>query len=243
MVCLILGSNSDMAQPAAYKFAQEGFDILLAARSVNDYQKRLASDIAIRHNVKTENLYFDASKHKDHKDFIENLQEFPDVVISAFGYLGDSEKALIDFEEAYTILDANLIGHVSILNLIAEKMKTRKSGTIIGISSVAGERGRANNLIYCTSKAGFTAYMSALRNSLFEHNVHVASIIPGFTKTKMLGDVKAAPVLIAEPEEVAEAIWKAYKKKQNVVYVRWIWRYIMLIIKNIPEPIFKRLKL
>src|SRR5690606_9885204 len=131
--------------------------------------------------------------------------------------------------------------HVSILNLIAEKMKARKSGTIIGISSVAGERGRANNLIYCTSKAGFTAYMSALRNSLFEHNVHVASIIPGFTKTKMLGDVKAAPVLIAEPEEVAEAIWKAYKKKQNVVYVRWIWRYIMLIIKNIPEPIFKRL--
>ncbi|HEY0262007.1 MAG TPA: SDR family oxidoreductase [Chitinophagales bacterium] len=249
MLCLILGSNSDVGQATAYKFAAQGFDILLAARNVNDYQKRLASDISIRHNVKVENVIFDGSKHSEHKGFVESLATFPDVVISVFGYLGDNEKAQIDFDEAYQILDVNLIGHVSVLNLLAEKMKFNAStssatkGTIIGISSVAGERGRASNLIYCTAKAGFTAYLSGLRNALFAHNVHVATIIPGFIKTKMLGDLKTPAPLTAQPEEVATAVWNAYAQKQDVVYVRWMWKYVMLIIKNIPEAIFKKLKI
>lgn len=122
-------------------------------------------------------------------------------------------------------------------------MKIGKKGTIIGISSVAGERGRATNVIYCAAKAGFTSYMSGLRNTLFNYNIHVATIIPGFIKTKMLGDLKTPAPLTAQPEEVATAIWNAYAKKQDVVYVKWIWRYVMLVIKNIPEGIFKKLKI
>lgn len=243
MTCLILGSNSDVGQAAAYKFAAQGLDILLAARNVNDYQRRLASDISIRHNVKATNVVFDGSKHIEHRDLVESLQTFPDVVISVFGYLGNNEKAQVDFDEAYTILDANLIGHISVLNLIGEKMKAQKSGTIIGVSSVAGERGRATNVIYCSAKAGFTTYLSGLRNSLFSHNVHVATIIPGFIKTKMLGDLKTPAPLTAQPEEVANTIWNAYAKNQDVVYVRWMWKYVMLLIKSIPEFIFKKLKI
>ena len=243
MLCLILGSNSDVGQATAYKFAAQGFDILLAARNVNDYQKRLASDIAIRHNIKATNVVFDGSKQSKHKAFVESLSAFPDVVISVFGYLGENEKALENFDEAYQILDANLVGHISILNLLAEKMKAKKSGNIIGISSVAGERGRATNVIYCSAKAGFTAYLSGLRNSLFAHGVHVATVIPGFIKTKMLGNLKTPAPLTAQPTEVAETIWNAYAKKQDVVYVRWMWKYVMLIIKSIPEFIFKKLKI
>src|SRR5690606_12784913 len=116
-------------------------------------------------------------------------------------------------------------------------------GTIVGISSVAGERGRQSNYLYGSAKAGFTAYLSGLRNALFSDNVHVVTVLPGFVYTKMTENLNLPKLLTAQPSEVADAIYAAVQKKKNTIYVRWFWKWIMLIIKCIPEFIFKKLKL
>jgi short-subunit dehydrogenase len=129
------------------------------------------------------------------------------------------------------------------LNLLSRAFVKRGSGTIVGISSVAGDRGRKSNYIYGSAKAGFTAYLSGLRNELFHSGVHVVSVLPGFVNTNMTAGLKLPPLITAQPEEVASAIYQAIRKKKNVVYVKWMWRYIMCIIKSIPEFIFKKMKL
>ena len=129
------------------------------------------------------------------------------------------------------------------MNYFAQKFEAKRSGTIIGLSSVAGERGRQSNFIYGSAKAGFTAYLSGLRNYLYDKKVNVLSVIPGFMATKMTEGMPLNPKLTASPKQAANCIYKAYKNKKNVVYVLSIWWVIMMIIRNIPEFIFKRLKL
>jgi decaprenylphospho-beta-D-erythro-pentofuranosid-2-ulose 2-reductase len=114
---------------------------------------------------------------------------------------------------------------------------------ITGISSVDGARGRQSNYLYGSAKAGFTAYLEGLRNRLYHQKVHVLSVQPGFVDTRMTEGMPLPPLLTATPGLVAEAVYKAIKKKRNIIYVKWFWRWIMLIIRNIPEPVFKKLKL
>jgi len=241
--CLLLGSNSDIGQAIAYRFASQGFDILLASRNPKGYQERLAADLETRHQIKAVTLEFDGSKYDSHQGFCEALQPFPDVVISVFGYLGDNKKSVIDFAESHKIIDSNFTGHVSVLNIVAQKMKERKSGSIIGISSVAGERGRAGNLIYGSAKAAFSTYIDGLRNYLFKSGVHVSTIKPGYVRTKMIEGQQTPSFITATSEQVAEAVWKAYRGKKSTVYTLARWRCIMFILKLIPEFIFKRLSL
>lgn len=129
------------------------------------------------------------------------------------------------------------------MNYFAQKFESRRSGTIIGLSSVAGERGRQSNFIYGSAKAAFTAYLSGLRNYLFEKKVHVMTVKPGFMATKMTEGLPLNPKLTATPKQAATCIFKAYKNKKNVTYVLPVWGVIMMIIRNIPEFIFKKLKL
>ncbi len=238
---LILGSNSDVGVATAHRFAKAGFDIILATRNVNQSQSNLASDIKIRYQVGCETLFFDAIQTELHKDFIKNLSKLPDVVISVFGVLGDQELAARDFQEAARVFYSNFLGNVSILGLFAQIFKDRKSGSILCLSSVAGERGRKSNYIYGSSKAALTCYLSGLRADMYPHSVQVTTVIPGFIKTKMIGDMKTPAPLTATPEEVAESVYKAYYKKKDVIYVKGIWFLIMGIIKSIPEGIFKKL--
>ena len=187
---------------------------------------------------------FDATDFDQHPVFFDEIKQDVDVAILAFGSYPDQQDAFVDFNIARAILEVNFLGAVSICNLIAREFQQRKAGIIIGISSVAGDRGRAKNFIYGSSKAGFTAYLSGLRNALFPSGVHVCSVIPGFVDTKMTKDLDLKPALTASPEEVAHAIYTyAFKKKRNVVYVKPIWRWIMLVIQWMPEFIFKRLKI
>ncbi len=97
--------------------------------------------------------------------------------------------------------------------------------------------------MYGSAKAGFTVYLSGLRNRLFKENVHVVTVLPGFVYTRMTEELDLPKILTAKPSEVGEAVYIAVQRKKNIIYVRWFWRWIMLIIKLIPEPIFKKLKL
>ncbi|MFT4153088.1 SDR family oxidoreductase [Parafilimonas sp.] len=236
---LILGATSDMAVAIARKMAEKGNNIQLAARNANRLLA-LQSDISVRYAVNCTIHEFDATDFATHASFYESLIPKPDVAICVFGYMSDTVAAGKNWEESFKMINSNYTGAVSVLNIIAEDFAAQNSGVIAGISSVAGERGRQSNYIYGSAKAGFTAYLSGLRNRLYKNNVHVVSILPGFVNTKMTEGLKLPPLLTAEPGDVAAAVEKAIRKKQNVVYVKWFWKWIMLIIKSIPENMFKK---
>lgn len=239
---LILGAGSDMAVAIAKKFAAEKYNIQLAARNSSRLQP-LQSDLAIRYNITSSLHEFDAEKTETHASFYTSLPVKPDITICAFGYLGDQKLAETDWKECHRTIQVNYTGAVSILNIVANDYVAKSAGVIAGISSVAGERGRQSNYIYGSAKAGFTAYLSGLRNRLFHHKVHVLSVQPGFVYTRMTEGMPLPKLLTAKPEEVAGAVYKAILDKKNTIYVKWFWRWIMLVIKSIPEFMFKKGKL
>lgn len=241
---LVLGAKSDIGRAVAHKFAKNKFDIILAARDAAGLAGD-ARDLEIRYGVKAGTLKFDAVDTESHPRLLGDMNPEPFGVVCVVGYMGDQQKAEQeqDFTETKKIIDANYTGCVSILNIIAGKFEKRKTGFIIGISSVAGDRGRQSNYIYGSAKAGFSAYLSGLRNRLSKSGVHVITVKPGFVNTKMTEGMKLPPLLTAQPEEVAADIYNAWKKGKDIIYTKWFWRYLMLIIRNIPEKIFKRMKL
>lgn len=237
---LILGAASDVGQALAKQFYSAGFQLVLAARKTADIESYLNtwSD-----KKKITCIPFDACDFANHKNWMDKLPTVPDITICVFGYLGDQAKAMEEWNESERIIDTNYSGAVSILNVIAGVYAKRGSGIIAGISSVAGDRGRQSNYIYGSAKAGFTAYLSGLRNKMLSHGVHVLTVKPGFIDTKMTAGLKLPKALTASPDQVAKRIYNGVRSRQNVIYVLPIWFLIMLIIRLIPEFIFKRLKL
>ena len=239
---LILGAGSDVAVACGHEFARQGYDLYLAGRDLAKLDAHV-KDYQIRHGVKAASVAFDANNFGDHALFYKSLNPSPVITICVFGLLGDQIRSQDDWKECELVIDANYKGAVSILNHVANDYEARKSGTIIGISSVAGDRGRQSNYIYGSAKAAFTAYLSGLRNRLARSGVHVMTVKPGFIRTKMTEGLRLPKPLTAEPHQVATTIFRGAKRRKNTVYVLPAWRPIMFIIRNIPEGIFKKLKL
>jgi short-subunit dehydrogenase len=235
---LIIGAKSDIAKATARKYAKHGFDLYLAARNADELED-FAKDIITRTQRSIKVLELDILDYDSHQSFYNNLKEKPFGVISAVGYLGNQEKAQSDFSEAEKIIDTNYTGVVNLFNIIAYDFEKRRSGFIVGISSVAGDRGRKSNYVYGAAKAALTTYLSGLRNRLYGTQVHVLTVKPGFVATKMTEKLDLPEKLTAQPEEVAEDIYRAQQNGKNVLYTKWIWRWVMLIIKMIPEWKFK----
>lgn len=236
---LILGATSDIGWAIADRYRAQGSHLLLAGRNKTALEDRVKN--AGWSNVSV--LTFEATDFEAHKAWFAALPSIPEVTVCVFGYLGDQQKAEKEWSEARQIIDTNYTGCVSILNVVAEVYKQKKSGTIVGISSVAGERGRQSNFIYGSAKAGFTAYLSGLRNRLFPSGVKVVTVKPGFVYTRMTAGLKLPASLTAKPEQVASRVVSAAKSGKSVVYVLPIWAIVMLVIRTIPEFIFKRMKL
>ncbi|HBQ22245.1 MAG TPA: short-chain dehydrogenase [Alphaproteobacteria bacterium] len=239
---LILGARSDIGMALAHRYARAGYDVQIAARNHETLFNDVA-DLSLRYQSNVTAYEFDALDIASHPHFVTNLPVLPDIAISTVGYLGNQPEAQTASAEALLIMRSNFEGPASILEELAHHFEKRGSGCIIGISSVAGERGRASNYIYGSSKAGFTAYLSGLRNRLAKGNVQVLTVLPGFVDTKMTAGMNLPRKLTASSDEVAEAIYHAAKSGKNVVYVRKIWKLIMLLIRNIPEPIFKKMNI
>ncbi len=239
---LILGASSDVAVACAHEFAAKGYNLYLAGRDTEAIDI-LAKDAQIRYRITAQSLKFDALQSVQHQSFYDALNPKPEITICVFGLLGDQQVSERDWSASERVIHSNYTGAVSILNAVANDYESKKAGVIIGVSSVAGERGRQSNYIYGSAKAGFTAYLSGLRNRLTKSNVQVVTIKPGFINTRMTEGLKLPKPLTAEPSHLSKAIFKAAKKKKDVIYVLPIWRLIMLIIRNIPEGIFKKLKL
>ncbi len=238
---LIIAASSDIGKHIAESFAKRGYELLLTSTNINFLQP-ISENILKKYNTKIQSYQFDITDFSIHARFLNSLQEFPEVVVCCFGYYQNQEKALTDFEEAFKTMSVNYIGAVSLLNLIAAEYQKTKSGSIIAISSVAGIRGRQMNFLYGSAKAGLTTYLSGLRNRLFRDKVSVTTILLGPVYTKMSEGHKLMPILTAKPEVAAEKIVKAGLAGKDEVYILWHWKWIMLIIRLIPEFIFKRLK-
>ena len=239
---LVLGATSDIGIAIAKKFASQKYNIQLAARKPAQLEA-IQSDIKIRAGVYCTTHTFDALKYDTHASFFESLNPKPDVTIAIFGIMDEEEDAFNEWELTERMINTNYTGAVSILNIAAKHYISTKKGDIIGISSVAGDRGRASKLIYGSSKAAFSAYLAGLRNKCFKENVHVMTVKPGFVYTRMTENMPLPKPLTSTPDELAGIVYSGFEKKKNVIYIKWFWRYIMLIIKNIPEFQFKKMKL
>lgn len=239
---LILGARSDMARACARRFAKDGYAVILAARNPADLEPEVA-DLTLRARHPARAVAFDALETEGFGAFAQGLGVLPDVVLCAVGAMGEQADSQADPAAAARVMRANFEGPALILGVFAEAMEARGSGVLIGISSVAGERGRASNYVYGAAKAGFTAFLSGLRNRLAGRGVQVITVLPGFVATKMTAGMDLPPRLTAQPDEVAEAIARAIARKRDVVWVRPIWRLVMAIIKALPEAMFKRTKL
>ena len=240
---IVLGSTSEVAQAFVEKALQEGekFEKIYLLTSSKEATERFAKHIDVKYFQQSEIIELDLMKEIDYTKFDDITS---DLLFCATGYLGEgTEEGLYDNKNTERIIDINYAKLVPVLNFFAEKMERQRSGNMIVLSSVAGDRGRQSNFIYGSAKAGLTAYLSGLRNYLYDKKVHVMTVKPGFMDTKMTEGLPLNPKLTATPKQAAESIYKAYKSQKNVAYVLPIWSIIMLIIKNIPEFIFKKLKL
>ena len=220
---LILGAKSDIGLKTAYRFAREGYDIQLAARNVEEILPD-SSDLSIRYGVNVSIHEFDALDFLSHEQFVNNLPTLPTVALSCIGLLGIQSDSEININKAIKVIRTNFEGVVSILGVIANKFKRRGYGTIIGISSVAGDRGRGSNFIYGSAKAGLSAYLSGLRNSLNNYGINVITVKPGYVLTKMTSNKKLPKILTTIPDKVADSIYFAYKYKKKVIYISPIWK-------------------
>lgn len=239
---LILGARSDIGLAVAHAYAAQGHPVQLAARNADDLDPQ-KTDLELRHGVPVTLHEFDALALEDHEGFADALPELPGIAVCAVGFMGEQAESETSPAVAARVLRSNFEGPASILSVLASRFEQRGSGTLVGISSVAGDRGRATNYVYGSAKAGFTAFLSGLRNRLARKGVHVVTVLPGFVATQMTEGMDLPEKLTAQPEEVARAITDATAKQKSIVYVRPVWRLIMLIIRNIPEGVFKKMSI
>lgn len=239
---LVLGGTSDVGRATAAAFAKEGWIVQLAGR---DFQalEREATDIKTRFGARVSCHLFDALAPDTFVQFVNALPTLPDAAVCVVGLLGDQLRAEADDLHARAIMRSNYEGPALILGILAERFIRRSSGTIVGVSSVAGDRGRASNYVYGSAKAGLSAFLSGLRNRCGKKGVQVVTVKPGFIRTKMTADMKLPGPITASADEVGGAIYESVRSNSDVVYVKGVWRLIMLIIRTIPESIFKRLSL
>jgi len=240
---LLVGGTSDIGRATALCYAQAGWRVLLAARR-EDEARRNADDITARTGAEVTVHQLDILETSSFDAFIETLPQLPETVVCVVGELGDQARAQKDMAHATRLMRTNFEGPALLLGLFAERFIARGSGTIVGVSSVAGDRGRGSNYLYGAAKAGFTAFLSGLRNRLSSASLRVITVKPGFVRTQMTAGMKLPPVLTADAAEVGRAIFAAAEKGgRDVIYVRPVWRPVMMAIGFIPERIFKRLRL
>jgi len=240
---IILGATSTIARAFARQVANRRESLILAGRDMAELD-RIAADCRFRGAPSAEAIAFDA---RDPATFapIAAKAEAVSGTFSVAVFVGsmpdqteiDADPALVDG----TITDS-FTGPARLLTTLAPLMEARKSGTIAGVGSVAGDRGRLGNYVYGASKAGFHAYLSGLRNRLGRSGVHVITVKPGTVDTAMTWGMEKLP-FVAQPDKIAGDILRAADRKRDIIYTPVIWWPIMTIIRAIPERVFKKMQI
>ncbi|MEM9425190.1 MAG: SDR family NAD(P)-dependent oxidoreductase [Pseudomonadota bacterium] len=240
---LVIGATSTIARAFARQAAARGDSLLLAGRDMGELEL-IAADCKFRGAPLAEAIAFDA-RDPSTFDPIVKRGEATEGTLSAAVFVGsmpdqveiDADPALVDG----TITDS-FTGPARLLTMLAPLMEERGAGTIAGVGSVAGDRGRLGNYVYGASKAGFHAYLSGLRNRLGRSGVHVITVKPGTVDTAMTWGMEKLP-FVAPPDKIASDILRAADKKKDIIYTPLIWWPIMTIIRTIPERVFKKMEI
>ena len=241
---LIVGATSAMATAVARRLAATGASLALLARNA-DRLDTLAADLEVRGAARVSRHTFDALAPDEHAAAIEAAFDAlgqVDLALVCHGSLPDQQACQDDAGTALRELAINGGSAVGVLTHIASRMERQGSGTIAAITSVAGDRGRQSNYLYGAAKGMVSRFLQGLRNRLYASGVNVIDIKPGFVDTPMTAEFDKGP-LWAAPDKVAADIIRAVEKGRHTVYTPWFWRYIMLVIRAIPDPVFRRLKL
>jgi len=238
---LILGAGSDIATALGREFAKTGHPIQLAVREPANYET-LKSDFEVRYQVPVSLHRFDALEIHHHGAFMAALPSTPHVVVCAVGLLGEPGDQGGDSTKMDLIMRTNYVAPALAMEAAAKALAGIDGPTaLIGISSVAGDRGRATNYLYGSAKAGFTAFLSGLRQKLSSTQVLVMTVKPGFVRTRMTEGMALPGMLTQTPENLARQVVAALKRGCLVFYP-FPWRYIMAIIKSLPEALFMRIR-
>ena len=241
---LIIGATSAIAEATARLWAAQGHRLFLVGRDTERLSS-MTADLRIRGAGSVDQLVQDLNDRDQHSSCIDAATRTLsglDLVLIAHGTLGDQKAAEADFSETLRQLNTNAISVISLLTLIANQFEKQRSGTIVVISSVAGDRGRQSNYVYGTAKAAVSTFLQGLRQRLYKSGVNVVTIKPGFVDTPMTAQFKKG-LLWAQPAAIARIIVSKSERSANVVYAPSFWWAIMTIIRWIPESLFKRLRL
>ena len=242
---ILIGAAGGIGAALAHRLAREGYVLALLDRSeellgvlCDDINKRIGETRALPYE-------HDVTAYKKVPDLFRKVVADlggVDLFVYVAGMIYFPAMDEFNFAEDYKMVEVNLLGAMAWMSEVAPVFQSMRGGQIVGVSSVAGDRGRVSNPGYNTSKAGFTCYLEALRNRLTRHGVNVITIKPGMVKTQMLDLPNAPkPMLAVTPEQAADGIWNAIQKRKQVAYVSGLWRWVMLVLTHIPSVIFRRL--
>jgi decaprenylphospho-beta-D-erythro-pentofuranosid-2-ulose 2-reductase len=242
---IVVGASSGMGEALARQLAQQGCQVALVARRESELA-RITADI----NQGDAPVLARAYVHdvREYECIPALFQQIThdlgglDLIIYAAGIMpliGEDEYA---FDKDRLTFETNVLGGIAWLNEAAQRFERAKTGTIVGLSSVAGDRGRRGFPAYCASKAALDTYLEALRNRVGRHGVRVVTIKPGPVDTPMTKDVTKKPMLISA-DEAARTILAAAGAGRRIAYVPGKWRPIMWILRHIPSAVFQKMNI
>lgn len=241
---IVLGALSAIAEATARVHAREGDRLLLAARNA-ERLRQAAADLTAR-GAECQVRALDLATHADIRSAFAEMADAlggVDVVYIAYGFLGDQKRAETDPEEARAILNINFLSAAEWALAAADRLRRQGAGTLIAIGSVAGDRGRQSNYVYGAAKGGLSLLLQGIAHSLAGTGARAVIARLGFVDTPMTADLKKGGPLWASPERIAAALYKASYKGGPVVYAPWFWRWIMLVIRLVPAPVFHKTRL
>lgn len=241
---IIIGASSGIGAALARRLAKEGYTLALLGRRAAELDAVCEAINLAAGETRALAYIHDVAEHKTIPDLLRKITADLgglDLAVYASGVNHPPGLDQYKFETDRRMIEVNLIGAMAWLNPVAAMFQSARAGQIVGISSVAGDRGRVGNPGYNSSKAGLTTYLEALRNRLTRHGVNVLTVKPGFVKTDMLKAAQGKTPFAISAEKAADDIWKAMRARKQMVYTPFIWRWIMLAIQHIPSIIFRRM--
>lgn len=241
---VIFGATSAIAFAMAKLYAKQGANLCLIARN-SEQLTILKQDLTARYQVSVVTILQDLNDILTHEALLNQMsKQYADIDIAIIAHGTLSPQSVCQSDVACLIQEyqTNCLSYLSLLTRLANYFETRQKGSLVAITSVAGDRGRQSNYVYGSAKAAVSAFLSGLTARLSKKNIHVLTVKPGFVDTPMVAHIKKNR-LFAQPDHVAHDIVTAIERKKNVLYTPGFWRWIMLGVKLIPECIFKRLTL
>ena len=240
-VVLILGSGSDIGAELARQYAEQEHPVYLLGRDPTRLQS-LENALSGSRSPRVRGYICDITDDERFEAVLSDLDPFPEIVIVTAGLMLENETP--DADAIRELMRVNAESPAIRLQQMASEFERRGiAGVLVGVSSLAGERGRGSNYPYGAAKAAFTAYLSGLRHRMHGTGIHFMTVLPGFVQTKMIAGMQTPKSLTIAPDDMAERIRVGIEKRVNVVYSGLAWRVIRLILMLLPEWMFKRTKL